>query len=98
MKKLKRYSKHIFAFITIFLLLEFGIFPSLTSESTISNILGGIGLLLLVIWAFLEVYDFLKDETNVFDDDSFEQKDEFQIRAGIKGNKPKSSMNAEVAK
>lgn len=98
MKKLKRYSKHIFAFITIFLLLEFGIFPSLTSESTISNILGGIGLLLLVIWAFLEVYDFLKDETNVFDDDSFEQKDEFQIRAGIKGNKPKSSMNAEIAK
>ena len=104
MKKLKKYSKQIFAFITIFLLLEFGIFPSLTSQSTLSNILGGIGLLLLIVWGFLEIYDFLKDETNIFNDeiekdnDSFEQKDEFQIRAGIKGDRQKSTMNPELAK
>lgn len=97
MKQLKKYQKQIFAFITIFVLLEFGIFPALTSASTISNILGGIGLLLLVTWGVLEIYDMLKDERNIFDDE-FEQKDEFQIRAGIKGDKPKSSMNPEIAK
>lgn len=98
MKQLRKYQKQIFAFITIFVLLEFGIFPALTSASTISNILGGIGLLLLVVWGVLEIYDMLRDERNIFDDDEFEQKDQFQIRAGIKGDKTKSSMNPEIAK
>jgi len=97
MKQLKKYQKQIFAFITIFVLLEFGIFPALTSASTISNILGGIGLLLLVVWGVLEIYDMLRDERNIFDDE-FEQKDEFQIRAGIKGDTPKTSMHPEIAK
>lgn len=98
MKQLKKYQKQIFAFITIFVLLEFGIFPALTSASTISNILGGIGLLLLVVWGVLEIYDVLRDERNIFDDDEFEQKDQFQIRAGIKGDRPKQSMHPEIAK
>lgn len=56
MEKLKAYKKQIVTFITIFLLFEFGIFPSLTAQSTAFNIVGAIGLLLLVIWGGLELY------------------------------------------
>ena len=57
MKKIKAYQKQIVTFVTIFLLLEFGIFPSLTAENTAFNIVGGIGLLLLIIWGGLELYE-----------------------------------------
>ena len=60
MNKIKKYQKQIVTFITIFLLLEFGIFPSLTAASTAFNILGGVGLLLLIIWGCLAIYDWAK--------------------------------------
>jgi hypothetical protein len=60
MNKIKKYKKQIFTFITIWLLLEFGVFPSLTAANTFANIIGGIALLLLILWGGLELYDYVK--------------------------------------
>jgi hypothetical protein len=60
MEKLKKYKKQIVTFVTIFLLLEFGIFPSLTAQNLAFNFAGAIGLLLLLIWGFLELYEWVK--------------------------------------
>ena len=57
MEKLKKYKKQIFGFITIFLLLEFGVFPCLTAADTFANIIGGIALGILILWGLLEVRD-----------------------------------------
>ena len=54
MEKLKKYQTQIFNVITIFLILQFAIFPGLTAANTIMNILAGIGavLVLLVLFFF----------------------------------------------
>jgi hypothetical protein len=66
MNKLKQYKSQIFTFVTIFLLATYGIFPALTAANTIYNIIGSIGLLLLVVWGALELYScFIPFETNV---------------------------------
>jgi ABC-type multidrug transport system permease subunit len=62
MEKIKKYKKQIFTFITILLLLQFGIFPCLTMANTFANIVGGIGLLILVIWGILEIKDIYDSE------------------------------------
>jgi len=62
MNKIKKYQKQIATFIVIFLLLEFGIFPSLTAPSTTFNIVGGIGLLLLIVWGGLTIWDWAKNK------------------------------------
>lgn len=58
MDKIKKYKKQIFTFITIWLLLQFGVYPCLTMANTFANILGGIALLLLLIWGGLALYDY----------------------------------------
>lgn len=73
MKKIKAYQKQIVTFITIFLLLEFGIFPSLTAESTAFNIVGGIGLLLLIIWGGLELYEWANKPDELVDKEELKQ-------------------------
>jgi nitrate reductase NapE component len=67
MEKLKAYKKQIVTFVTIFLLLEFGIFPCLTAQSTAFNFVGAIGLLLLIIWGALELYDWAKKSNELVD-------------------------------
>ncbi len=62
MQKIKKYQKQIFTFISILLLLQFGIFPCLTMANTFANIVGGIGLLILVIWGILEIKDIYDSE------------------------------------
>jgi hypothetical protein len=62
MDKIKKYKKQIFTFITIWLLLEFGVFPSLTAANTFANIIGGIALLLLILWGGLELYNYIKSD------------------------------------
>jgi hypothetical protein len=57
MEKLKKYKKQIVTFITIFLLLTYGIYPCLTMANTFANILGGIALGILILWGLLEVRD-----------------------------------------
>ena len=65
MEKLSKYKTQIFNIITIFLILEFVIYPGLTQANTIANILAGVGLLLLVIWGGLAYYSYV---TSVNDD------------------------------
>jgi hypothetical protein len=60
MEKLKKYQSKIFNAITIFLILEFVIFPGLSTANTLFNILAGIALLLLVLWGGLALYDYAR--------------------------------------
>ena len=60
MEKLKKYQTQIFNAITIFLILQFAVFPGLTAANTILNILAGIGLLLLVLWGGLALYNYIR--------------------------------------
>ena len=62
MEKLKKYKKQIVTFITIFLLLTYGIYPCLTMANTFANILGGIALMILILWGILEVKDVYNKE------------------------------------
>jgi hypothetical protein len=73
MEKLKKHKKQIVMFVTIFLLLEFGIFPSLTAQSTAFNLVGAIGLLLLVIWGFLELYEWVKKSDGFVDKEELKE-------------------------
>jgi hypothetical protein len=57
---LKKYKTQIFNIITIFLILEFVIYPGLTQANTIANILAGVGLLLLIVWGGLALYTYVK--------------------------------------
>ena len=67
MEKLKKYRKQIFTFITIFLLLEFGVFPCLTMANTFANIIGAIALAVLSIWVGIELYEYAKSDSNIVD-------------------------------
>jgi len=60
MDKIKKYKKQIFTFVTIFLLLEFGVYPCLTMANTFANIVGAVALLLLVLWGGFSIYDYVK--------------------------------------
>ena len=60
MDKIKKYKKQIFTFVTIFLLLEFGVYPCLTMANTFANIIGAVALLLLVLWGGFSIYDYVK--------------------------------------
>ena len=60
MDKIKKYKKQIFTFVTIFLLLEFGVYPCLTMANTFANIIGAIALLLLALWGGFSIYDYVK--------------------------------------
>ena len=65
MEKIKKYKKQIFTFITILLLLQFGIFPCLTMANTFANIVGGIGLLVLLLWLGIELYELVKQPSRI---------------------------------
>jgi hypothetical protein len=68
MDKIKKYKKQIFTFITIWLLLQFGVYPSLTMADTFANIVGGIALLLLLIWGGLALYDWANSPDESIDE------------------------------
>jgi len=67
MDKIKKYKKQIFTFVTIFLLLEFGVYPCLTMANTFANIVGAIALLLLVLWGGFSLYDYIKNSDGFID-------------------------------
>jgi len=91
---LKKYKEQIFNIITIFLILEFAVFPGLTSANTFSNILAGIALLLLIVWGGLSLYGYIRSsDTPSIKEESFNQKEEFQIKAGIKGDYQKTVLS-----
>ena len=60
MDKLKKYKTQIFNAITIFLIVTFVIYPGLTTANTLLNILAGIGLLLLIVWGGLALYEYAR--------------------------------------
>jgi hypothetical protein len=68
MDKIKQYKKQIFTFITIWLLLEFGVYPCLTMANTFANIIGAVALLLLVLWGGFSIYDYVKSSDESVDD------------------------------
>jgi hypothetical protein len=59
---LKKYKIQIFNIITIFLILEFAIYPGLTTANTLANILAGIGFLLLIVWGGLALYNYVTSD------------------------------------
>jgi hypothetical protein len=67
MDKIKKYKKQIFTFITIFLLLEFGVYPCLTMANTFANIIGAVALLLLVLWGGLALYHYVRSSDGLVD-------------------------------
>jgi hypothetical protein len=62
-KFLKKYKEQIFNIITIFLILEFAIYPGLTTANTFYNIMAAIGLLLLIVWGGLALYNYVRSDS-----------------------------------
>lgn len=75
MEKLSKYKKQIFTFITIWLLLEFGVYPCLTMADTFANIIGAVALLILVLWGGLELYDYVKNSDGLVDKKELSEAD-----------------------
>jgi len=83
MQKLKKYQKQIVIFITISLLLTYGIYPCLTAANTFYNIVGAIALGILILWGILEVkdvYDRENEEERIFKE-QWEQHIQKQMEA-----------------
>ena len=92
MEKLKKYQTQIFNVITIFLILEFAIFPGLTAANTIMNILAGIALLLLVVWGGLALYDYVRSSEGLVDVNELKEAEQM-----VK-EKPKTKRKPKVIK
>ena len=92
MEKLKKYQTQIFNVITIFLILQFAIFPGLTAANTILNILAGIGLLLLVVWGGLALYEYVRSSEGLVDVNELKEAEQM-----VK-EKPKAKRKPKVSK
>ena len=68
MDKLKQYKTQIFNAITIFLIVTFVIYPGLTTANTVLNILAGIGLLLLIVWGGLALYEYARSSEELVEE------------------------------
>ena len=92
MQKLKKYQKQIVTFITISLLLTYGIYPCLTMANTFANIVGGIGLLVLILWLGIELYELVKQpskiEEAVIEDLKTKKKSNPKQFDGVESDKP----------
>ena len=88
---LKKYKTQIINVITIFLILEFAIYPGLTTANTVSNILAGIGLLLLIVWGGLALYQYVtSDKSGIVD------KEELKEAEQMVKDKPKSKRKPKI--
>ena len=92
MEKLKKYQTQIFNVITIFLILQFAVFPGLTAANTILNILAGIGLLLLVVWGGLALYEYVRSSEGLVDVNELKEAEQM-----VK-EKPKAKRKPKVTK
>ena len=94
MEKLSKYKKQIFTFVTIFLLLEFGVFPCLTMANTFANIIGAVALIVLVLWGGIELYEYAKSDGNIVDKNEMveaEKKWKEKVEESNKTSKPKKT-------
>lgn len=96
MNKLKKYKKQIFTIITIFLLLEFGVFPCLSAANTFANIIGGIALGILILWGLLEVRDAFHKEDE--EERIFKEKWEEHITKQMEAMKEMHEQNESLKK
>ena len=92
MEKLKKYKTQIFNVITIFLILQFAVFPGLTAANTILNILAGIGLLLLIVWGGLALYDYVRSSEGLVDVNELKEAEQ------VVKEKPKTKRKPKVSK
>ena len=93
MEKLKKYQTQIFNVITIFLILQFAVFPGLTAANTILNILAGIGLLLLVVWGGLALYDYVRSSEGLVDVNELKEAEQMVNETPKTKRKPKVSKS-----
>ena len=96
MDKIKKYKKQIFTLITIFLLLEFGVFPCLSAANTFYNIIGGIALGVLILWGLLEVRDVYHREDE--EERIFKEKWEAHIAKQMEAMKEMHEQNDSLKK
>ena len=88
---LKKYQTQIINVITIFLILEFAIYPGLTTANTVSNILAGIGLLLLIVWGGLALYQYVtSDKGGIVDKEELKEAEKIVESKPKTKRKPKS--------
>ena len=92
---LKKYQTQIINVITIFLILEFVIYPGLTTANTFLNIMSGIGLLLLLIWGGLALYHYVtSDEGGIVDKEELKEAEQMTKKKnpkqfdGVESDKP----------
>ena len=88
---LKKYKTQIINVITIFLILEFAIYPGLTTANTVSNILAGIGLLLLIVWGGLALYQYVtSDKGGIVDKEELKEAEKMIKEKPKTKRKPKT--------
>ena len=94
---LKKYKTQIFNIITIFLILEFVIYPGLTKADTIANIFAGFGLLLLIVWGGLALYNYINsDEGGIVDKQELKEAEEMVKEVKKTTKKTKSIVKIDV--
>jgi len=90
MKEIKKYKTQILNGITIFLILTFVIFPGLTTANTFSNIMAGIGLLLLIVWGGLALYNYItSDKGGIVDKEELKEAEKMSAKPKRKTKKTK---------
>ena len=95
---LKKYKEQIFNIITIFLILEFVIYPGLTKADTVSNILAGIGFLLLIVWGGLALYSYItSDKGGIVDKEELKEAEQTvkEVKKTTKKSNPKQFDGAK---
>jgi hypothetical protein len=95
---LKKYKEQIFNIITIFLILEFVIYPGLTTANTFYNIMAGIGFLLLIIWGGLALYNYItSDKGGIIDKQELKEAEQMvkEIKKPTKKSNPKQFDGAK---
>ena len=103
MEKVNKYKKQIVTLITMVLLVTYGIFPALTAANTLLNLVGGIGALVLLLWAGLELKEYVTStEGGLIDKAELEEaatmaaKPKVKRKYTKKTNKPDFPMKAHV--
>ena len=74
------------------MIVQFAIFPGLTAANTILNILAGIGLLLLLVWGGIALYDYVRSSDGIVDMNELNEAEQM-----VK-EKPKTKRKPKVAK
>ena len=95
MEKLKKYKTQIFNLITVFLIVQFAIFPGLTAANTILNILAGIGLLLLLVWGGIALYDYVRSSDGIVDMNELKEAEQMVKEKPKTKRKPKSIVKID---